>query len=792
MRFYVSSLVQLTWLISLLFGGGLCSLAQSSSRGEKMDEKFMDDYFSLQAKADHALLTIYSETPSSLSPFHQALKKFTLNLESSEAKTLAQGLTQKKSSSSTEIARELGQFQATIQHVLALELIHAQREGDINKAQQCRALFKLPKYANAVEGALALKRLGKQASHKQALTQLLAREYLTWQSSRVRQKLDSLHRLSQNPLPIPSDLLIARAAEIQTLANFPQALYDFASSPKVATSASTTYETLLTHLPQNSKTDLLTEWKKEIETALPNLLSEEDIARRERLLLKLLRLIPMEYQAGVRDGEIVIPIEYREAETFTRQCQQTLNELLSSWRLNKNEALNTHGDPLFEILNAMETVIAQKQDYQQIHALAKKASQLLQEQFGLSLRRAGKASEVIAETVLEVRSLLTQSLQAAQASRWSEAENLRLEAYTTFDLEIEARTLPRDPDLALRAEKTFLDGTSAQPGIKAVLDSRTRGESLNKAYAQTLAALEECHALLKVNLSPTAAIYTTITIVTREGLEAVIILAALLAGLRGPANQHIRRRVISGAWLALVTTALTFWLSRSLIESLSRHGEKLEAVISILAVIILLMVTNWVFHKVYWVQWNSRLRSLSKAVQDGSGSPWESLALIGVGFMTIYREGFETSLFLQSLILEAGMRTVGVGILIGGGVIALLGWAVFAIGAHLPYRKLLVFTGILVVSILLTFIGSTVRLFQTVGWLPIHPISGLEIPSWMGIWLGIYPSWEGILLPLAGIGYVAAMWLYVKVTSLLKQRKMEEKLQKNPQQSNSTLSTSTA
>lgn len=158
--------------------------------------------------------------------------------------------------------------------------------------------------------------------------------------------------------------------------------------------------------------------------------------------------------------------------------------------------------------------------------------------------------------------------------------------------------------------------------------------------------------------------------------------------------------------------------------------------------------------------------------------------------MTIYREGFETSLFLQSLILESGMRTVGIGVLIGGGLIALMGWIVFAIGAHLPYRKLLVFTGILVVSILLTFIGSTVRLFQTVGWLSIHPISHLEIPSWTGVWLGLYPSWEGILLPLAGIGYVAGMWLYVKITSVFKQRKMEEKLQKESKPSNANLSTS--
>ena len=757
-------------LLSLLLVGGFWCVTQAAN------ETIMDDYFVLQSQIDDSLLNLYSASENQPLDFQKSYQKFSQHLENPEAQKLASHFS---STQNQPAAQTLGQLQAVLQHILALELIHAQRQGNIIRAQHYRALIKLPKYANAVEGALALKRLGNQVSHRKALTQLIAREYLTWQSSRIREKLATLYRLSQNPNPISSQLLIARASEIQTLATFPQSLSDFASSEKnqAAPLSSSTYQTLLTALATFSSPEILAEWKTEIETSLPNLLSAEDIARRERLLLKLLRLIPMEYQAGVRDGEIVIPIEYREAETFTRQCQQILNELLSPWRSTKAEALQAHASELSETLTALETTITQKKDYQQVNQIAKTASQLLQDNFGLSLRRAGKASEVIAETVLEVRSLLTQSLQAAQANRWSEAESLRLEAYTTFDLEIEARTLPRDPNLALRAEKTFLEGSVNQPGIKAALDARARGASLEQAYTKTLAALEECHALLKVNLSPTAAIYTTITIMAREGLEAVVILAALLAGLRGPTNQRIRHRVINGAWLALGVTALTFWLSRSLIESLSRHGEVLEAVISVLAVIILLMVTNWVFHKVYWVQWNAKLRSLSKAVQDGSGSRWESLALIGVGFMTIYREGFETTLFLQSLILEAGMKTVGIGVLIGGGLIALMGWVVFAIGAHLPYRKLLVFTGILVVSILLTFIGSTVRLFQTVGWLTVHPISGLEIPSWMGVWLGLYPSWEGILLPFAGIGYVAGMWIYVKITSIIKQRNLNEKLQ---------------
>ena len=75
---------------------------------------------------------------------------------------------------------------------------------------------------------------------------------------------------------------------------------------------------------------------------------------------------------------------------------------------------------------------------------------------------------------------------------------------------------------------------------------------------------------------------------------------------------------------------------------------------------------------------------------------------------------------------------------------------------------MLIVTGVLVVSIMVTFLGSTVRLFQTVGWMPIHSITWLHIPSWMGLWLGLYPSWEGLLIPPLGLAYVAGAWLWTK------------------------------
>ena len=669
-------------------------------------------------------------------------------------------------------AVELGEVQAILQHAAALEMIWQQRQGQIEAARAWRTIIKLPKYTSSVEGTLALQRLGGESSQRDEVSRLLAREYVIWQITRAREKADALSRLVQEGRATAT-LVSARAAEVQALSEIPASLISLATRPDETPAGGggvSEFAALLDlakagDVNPESAIPLLTKWRLALESNYPNLLSADDVQRRERILLKLLRLVPKEYQAGVRDGEIVVPLEYRHAKRFTIQSEQIVNELMPVWRRTKADALEKHGDELFGALDAVETVINKKLTLREIEDAVSRAMDMLERDFGLSLKRAGAAADVVAETSLEIQSLLGESLSAARTGQWRKAESARLDAYVSFDLEIEKRILPRDPGLALRSEGTFLDGESGQPGIKAALDGRLGEDALAASYQRALEALDECVALLKVGLSPTAASLSAVLIVVREGLEAVVILAALLAGLRGPQNSTIRKRIGAGAWLAIAASAALFIASRSLLLGLSRYGETLEAVISIIAVIILLMVTNWVFHKYYWTGWNARLRDLSKAAQKPRAPFLESLALVGVGFMTIFREGFETTLFLQSLILEAGMRPVLVGLSIGGALIAALGFAVFLIGAKLPYRKMLVFTGVLVVFVLFTFMGSTVRLFQTVGWLPVHPVPGLDLPAWAGLWLGLYPTWEGILIPFGTFAYVGAMWLFVKFSA---------------------------
>lgn len=561
----------------------------------------------------------------------------------SEALTTSRDLWPSKGGASDDVsgARAAAVLQARLQHVAAIEMLAALDHGDVERAREWRAIIALPKFASALEGALALQQLGGKTTQRGEVSRLLAREYVLWQITRAREKADEVVRLVAAGRQTPT-LLAARVSEVEELSQFPDSLHKALNLTPPAMPESRVADIFSARDPA----PLLAQWRIQLAAVYPNLLTPDDIASRERIVLKLLRLIPIEYQSGVRDGEVVIPIEYREAVNFTIHARRILAELVPVWQQARSQTVAGSAAKLTALLDGLEQAIATKQPLSRIRELGAEISGVLQSDFGLTLKRTGAGGDAAVEAALEVRSLLGQSLSAALAGKWRQAEALRLEAYINFDLDIEMRVLPREPSLAIRAEKAFLDGGGSQPGIKSALDARLDSAGLQAAYQRALALMDESVALCRVGLAPGAATVSATLIVLREGLEAVVILAALLAGLRGAGNAPIRRRIGVGAWLALAASAALFAVSRTLLAGLSRYGELLEAVISLLAVAILLMVTNWVFHKYYWTGWNARLRQLSKAAAKPK-APWlESVALVGVGFMTIFREGFETTLFV--------------------------------------------------------------------------------------------------------------------------------------------------
>jgi high-affinity iron transporter len=168
-------------------------------------------------------------------------------------------------------------------------------------------------------------------------------------------------------------------------------------------------------------------------------------------------------------------------------------------------------------------------------------------------------------------------------------------------------------------------------------------------------------------------------------------------------------------------------------------------------------VTDWFFHKRYWTDWLASFHARKRQLVTGAAGLW--LGLLTLGFTSVYREGFETVLFLQALVFDAGSAVVLGGAAAGLAVVALVGVLVFKLQVALPQKKLLVVTGILIGGVLLTMVGHTVHILQVVGWLPLHPILAVPLHYWLGLWFGLYATWEGVSLQVAAAAFVIGSYV---------------------------------
>ena len=246
-------------------------------------------------------------------------------------------------------------------------------------------------------------------------------------------------------------------------------------------------------------------------------------------------------------------------------------------------------------------------------------------------------------------------------------------------------------------------------------------------------------------------VFNSSMIVFREGLEAVLIFAAVTASFLG-ANKGRRRPVVLGAACAFGVTVLTWFLVQALLDAASSLGPRLEAITGFVAVVVLLLVLNWFVHTVYWSQWIGRHHRQRRKLLARSGVA-ATLGLVALGFTSVYREGFEVVLFLQNLELQAGSGTVLEGVALGLAGTAVVGVLTFWLHHKLPYKKMLVLTGVLVGVVLVVMIGGTALSFQDLGWLPRHD-TPFTLPEWMGSWFEMYSTWETL-----GVQFLAALFV---------------------------------
>ena len=246
-----------------------------------------------------------------------------------------------------------------------------------------------------------------------------------------------------------------------------------------------------------------------------------------------------------------------------------------------------------------------------------------------------------------------------------------------------------------------------------------------------------------------SAVLDIAVLVFREGLESILVLTAVTASFKGTETKY-NRPVAAGVGAAFVATLLTWSIAVRILDDIGKNlsALALQAATGLLAILVLLLVMNWFFHKLYWTGWislhNQRKRDLLSDEAKDNGERRVLLGMALLGFTSFYREGFEVILFLQSYRLKLGNTIVLDGVVLGAlatGIVAIL---TFVAHRHLPYRRMLVSTGVMLAFVLLVMVGEEAQEMQLAHWLPATEIPNLAriIPSWMGLWFSVFPTVE--------------------------------------------------
>jgi high-affinity iron transporter len=244
-------------------------------------------------------------------------------------------------------------------------------------------------------------------------------------------------------------------------------------------------------------------------------------------------------------------------------------------------------------------------------------------------------------------------------------------------------------------------------------------------------------------------------ILFREGLEALLVIIALVAAVRQAGQAARTRDIYAGALLALAISIGLAWAVQHVLGD--NTSDALEGVFQLLAVVTLFYVSSWITSKSQAQQWKSFISSQVEAAQRSKGP---SLALALTAFLAVMREGAETIVFFQALLAgateTAERHAVLIGVIAGAFALAITFVGLRKITFMIPIGPVFAATSVLLYALAVIFAGQGVASFQESGWIGASFVNHLPtVPM-----LGLYPtmqtlSAQGILLVLA---LAAVLW----------------------------------
>lgn len=326
----------------------------------------------------------------------------------------------------------------------------------------------------------------------------------------------------------------------------------------------------------------------------------------------------------------------------------------------------------------------------------------------------------------------------------------------SFEL-VEFPLRDRDPNLTLEMEDAFAE-------LRANIRARVPVEEVVRNVARLQLGMQEVERTLTLEgYAPLIVAGTAFVIVARAGLEAILIVAAIFGYLAAARATRLGRSVTYGMAAAGVATAITWFAFRWVILNAPVRPGVVEAIPALLAVVILVGFSIWLLSRLDRRRW---LEFMSARVFSAAATG-SVAALFALGFMAVYRPGFEGVVFFQGLLNYS--QGLELGLLAGSlaGVVAIGGIAfvVFRLGRKLPITTFYAISLVVVMLISVAFIGNAVRSLQEGYVIGITNLTGSlpRLPIYLSQATGYHPTLETIIaqLLLLAAYALAGLWVFL-------------------------------
>lgn len=369
------------------------------------------------------------------------------------------------------------------------------------------------------------------------------------------------------------------------------------------------------------------------------------------------------------------------------------------------------------------------------------------------LRRNPQAVMASASSGLNIaRDRLAEAEAAYKRGAQDQARDLALSAYLDGFESVE-------PTLAVRDAKLLAGVERAMAALRTDISNFAPAERVSADVRELHSLLARADATLREkNSSAASSFFGSLTILLREGLEALLLVVSMIAFLRKSERQDALRHVHAG-WIAALAAGVATWaLATSIISISGASREITEGMGSIFAALVLLWVGIWMHGKSQADAWQKYIRThMSRAMSRGSA--W---FLFGLSFLVVYREVFETILFYAALWEQGNVNAILGGAAVALGLLAAIAFAMLRLSQKLPIGKFFSYSSVLIAVLAVVLIGKGIAALQEAGMISVGVLPGfprIEL-------LGITPTIQAVSAQLVMFGLLAlGFWWSRRETS---------------------------